>query len=408
METVLYSYFTQLTRAQLIEILECFGQPFKSSQKKDSLIRSVSAFITGHTAEWLGRLSERDLRFIQKIVDTGAERPVSLDNPEYPTALVNLHLFQVRQYSGDLAFKVSKDIYNVIAPHISEVIKEKENSGEFDVERLLLGYTNMYGVISLRELVFLLEEICGGVKESAKTAYLFATSPVMGMLRHVMDSGEVLLVSPLLSDIDFVLDGRKDFKDFDSFRPYRFPEARGAGLNPPHCLFWNNEAEKLCNTFSALGYSGAEALNEVSLAFINAQYAMTEEGAEMLFEPVNDRMDLIPSFQLYEEYMNTVAAYANSVPKWLLKGRSADEADVTKISIRLEEQSYENSLSDEMGDGMNVQDNPYTAGAIGVPAAGGLSEFFPYGFAFSHVSPEAPCPCGSGLSFRRCHGKNLN
>jgi uncharacterized protein YecA (UPF0149 family) len=37
-----------------------------------------------------------------------------------------------------------------------------------------------------------------------------------------------------------------------------------------------------------------------------------------------------------------------------------------------------------------------------------LPEGFPFGMAIPHVSPEDPCPCGSGLKYKNCHGKLLS
>ena len=33
---------------------------------------------------------------------------------------------------------------------------------------------------------------------------------------------------------------------------------------------------------------------------------------------------------------------------------------------------------------------------------------FPFGMAVPHVAPDDPCPCGSGLKYRYCHGKITN
>ena len=37
-----------------------------------------------------------------------------------------------------------------------------------------------------------------------------------------------------------------------------------------------------------------------------------------------------------------------------------------------------------------------------------LPEGFPFGMAIPHVAADDPCPCGSGLQYRHCHGKFLN
>ena len=41
-------------------------------------------------------------------------------------------------------------------------------------------------------------------------------------------------------------------------------------------------------------------------------------------------------------------------------------------------------------------------------AAEMFTENYPLGFAIPHVAPDDPCPCGSGLTYRHCHGKYLS
>ena len=37
-----------------------------------------------------------------------------------------------------------------------------------------------------------------------------------------------------------------------------------------------------------------------------------------------------------------------------------------------------------------------------------LAKRMNFGMAVPHVAPFEPCPCGSGLSYRNCHGKFIN
>ena len=90
--------------------------------------------------------------------------------------------------------------------------------------------------------------------------------------------------------------------------------------------------------------------------------------------------DDIETFEDYNDCMEIVAAYANSLPKWLLLGHSSNEANCLKVIL----QSEDDSMMDL------IRKNPYMS--LYVPPA----------------MMDEPCPCGSGLSYRLCHGRNLS
>nr|MCR5003811.1 SEC-C domain-containing protein [Bacteroidales bacterium] len=99
-------------------------------------------------------------------------------------------------------------------------------------------------------------------------------------------------------------------------------------------------------------------------------------------------------FETYQQCMQKVADYSNSLPKWLLKGQTPNEADLLKVVLRSEEKEWapEFKLPEPtVSEGFN---NPL------------LDNMMP--FAIPHVAMNDPCPCGSGLSYRHCHGKHLN
>ena len=98
------------------------------------------------------------------------------------------------------------------------------------------------------------------------------------------------------------------------------------------------------------------------------------------FASVSRRQEDIESFEDYNECMEIVAAYANTLPKWLLKGYSSNEKNCLKVVLQTEDDPIRTM----------VKKNPL------------LGLFVP------PTPPDDPCPCGSRLSYRNCHGKNLN
>ena len=54
------------------------------------------------------------------------------------------------------------------------------------------------------------------------------------------------------------------------------------------------------------------------------------QSTEAIFASVTRKQDGIESFEDYDECMEIVAAYANTLPKWLLKGYSSNEVNSLK------------------------------------------------------------------------------
>ena len=118
----------------------------------------------------------------------------------------------------------------------------------------------------------------------------------------------------------------------------------------------------------------------VGLGLMGGSYARALHRVGFHVNAIAHKQEDIDSFDEYNACMEVVAAYANSLPKWLLKGYSSNETNRLKVVLQSEEDPVR-----EM-----IRKNPYMG--LFVPS----------------VMPDEPCPCGSGLSYRLCHGRNPN
>ena len=129
-----------------------------------------------------------------------------------------------------------------------------------------------------------------------------------------------------------------------------------------------------------LGYNGEDLVHEEHDIWMNAQMTGGDDSTEAIFSAVSRMQDKIDSFEDYNACMEVVSAYANSLPKWLLRGHSADEVNCLKVILQSE-------------------DDPVTAMIRRNPLLG---------LYVRPVPADDLCPCGSGLSYRFCHGRRLN
>ena len=108
-----------------------------------------------------------------------------------------------------------------------------------------------------------------------------------------------------------------------------------------------------------------------------------------------------------------VADYADSIPKWVLCGRSAKVAGVCKVDVEsYKKRMLETPAPTSASAPESTEEYPHWTmpePTISDGYAGELnSDFLPLGFAIPHVAPDDPCPCGSGLRYCRCHGRYLS
>jgi|BioPla2DNA2_1021312.scaffolds.fasta_scaffold17982_1 hypothetical protein len=380
----IFKTLDEFRKVELEDIVHFFGAGLSPRMPKRDFVNMLGAYLIEKPKEWLGRMLERDLRLLERLVDAGPEIPLFLDYPDYPSILETVRL--VHSDTSDPNFRklwIGRELYDIVAPHIVDVLARGEESGRFDCERAALGYLNLYGVLTLKEFFKRMLEF--QAYEGRKDPVAFMTelceSPVMKLCRF--DSGKHRYVSaPSIFDPQEILTGRKKYADVKNIKIFSPLEALEAGSGSPLFVFGLNTpaGRELVAMLQELGYKGDDLVREEHDIWMNSQRAMDEESTEAIFQAVTRKQDSLASFESFNACMQTVATYANSLPKWLLRGHSPDEVNYLKVILQSEEDPIRDlSVNDPL-----------------------LGLFVP------PVPGHTPCPCGSGLLYRNCHGKRLN
>ena len=399
MEKGLLRFFERFTKPELADILEYFDHPVRRSAKKAELVESTAALIGGNPREWMYMLAESDLLLLRDLVSAGPGQWVELINPEYPSILEMLGLIYIDDSEREFVYAaLDGSLYFPVAAIIDQLIAEKRSDGSFETERMALGILNIYGVISVEEFVKQAYDMLEDCKDGQEVFMRLAENRLVSLQRVVYE-GEMYLVSPYAYEYEKLIDGWKEFPDIKDFAAFTMDEAVHAGSDAPFCAFGYGTSEYMAahDVLEDLGYDRQDILDCLNEVWVNSQYAMDETCAEALFSCINDRIDDIDSFEEYRRCIDAIADYANSVPKWLLKGHSSTETDFLKLSIKVDESGFD-------GDFPEPGETEKGPGELPGP----VNELYRYSMAVKHVGPDDPCPCGSGLSYRRCHGKNLN
>ncbi|MDY5043055.1 MAG: SEC-C domain-containing protein [Candidatus Cryptobacteroides sp.] len=375
----IFSTLEGFQRLVLEDIRRFFGAEIPSHLRKRDFVRRLGSFIIDSPEVWLRRMLERDLRLLRHLVQAGPEVPVCLEYPDYPSVLETVKLIG-SDISEDSRFLwIPKPLYDVVSPFIADVIAECESDGTFEMERAALGYLQFYGVMSLEEFYDCMLEYWkfSGREDIDLFARTLYDSPIF-KIAYVDVEGERYCVSPNVFNPVEVLDGRNENPSI-GMKHFSPVEAVRAGSGSPLFVFGLDTPQgiELVRTLTSLGYSGDDLVKVEHDIWINSQMIHSDDSTEMIFTAISSRQDDIPSFEAYDRCMQVVADYANSLPKWVLGGHSSLETNRMKVLIQSEEDPF---------DAM-VRDNP-------------LLGLFVY-----PVPPDEECPCGSGISYRNCHGK---
>ena len=381
---VIFKALESFPRVELEDIRQYFGADVPTKVRKPEFVDRLGAYIIERPAEWLGRMLERDLRLLKRLVEAGPGVPLYLDYPDFPSVLETVKL--LGSDTSDENFRevwLPKDMYDVVAPHIDDVLKEGELSGLFEMERAALGYLCLYGIMTVDEFF---DKMLDYWEFSGRHSIEYFTNmvyerPVMKLCR-VDSDGERYMCAPNIFDPEEILKGRKEYSAIESLRPFTPQEALRAGAGSPYFVYGldSEEGRKLVEMLGNLGYAGEDLIHEEHDIWMNAQMFGKNDTTEAIFASVSRKQEDIESFEDYDECMEIVAAYANTLPKWLLKGYSSNEKNCLKVVLQTEDDPIQTM----------IKKNPI------------LGLFVP------PTPPDAPCPCGSHLSYRNCHGKNMS
>lgn len=377
-------------REEIEAALDYFNELPRKRGSKQNLVQLLAAYLSAPEV-WLDKLMEQDLRMLQRICNAGPGNEVELIPSDYPLVVEVLH-FVTRTESdveGYVRLSIPEPFYDLIAGHINEVIARKELDGSFKLERIILGVVNIYGIVPLRTFVDCVFSEVDGLEQIHELARSMAGHPAL-MLYQEEYKGETYLVSPFVENYEELLRVRRvSYKQVRHYLRHTPEEAERCGEHSPFCWAGAGSAEghALLDVLSAIGYEG-EALHAAAhTVWLNSQFEPDRKNMEMLLSVVTQVSDELESFGQFSEYVRVIIEYANSVPKWNLKGHSAKGSGLMAYEVT------EDQLEALYGPVMSEKESEE------------LMRFFEKVGKVHPVTPDEPCPCGSGLSYRFCHGR---
>ena len=404
-------YLETLGKAEIEDLGDIFGKSIPERMHKAEMASALSLYISRNPKKWLSRIPERDLLLLKDLCEAGPGSVVEEDYPDYLTAVEYCGLVEVDESDQDVRrLSLSEDVYDCILPWIDRAIKDGETSGRFEFERGILGVTSLLGVIPFDTFVDIMidffEEIFTGGTD--RFISLMKSSSVMQLCRYTSDSGEDLVVSPLVSDVELLIGFLPEKRDF---RKFTAEEILEAGSAAPWFSFRVDtpEGDAVSKALIAVGYYPSEVPVLHHDIWYGAQYP---DRRESLSDIILSMVDPDRETALAESALSALSAYVNILPNWFLGGLAPAEAGSLKVEYSAEPEGDGEESYKRWKMPAPTKSEGYTDIVEKDKALEALSAFmpngFPFGMAVPHVAPDDPCPCGSGLKYRYCHGKITN
>ena len=410
----LYELLQEFRKPDLADIGSIFGRELPARMRKAEMARELSVYLTGSPAEWLDFMLERDLMLLSRLVDMGPGQRLRLNYPDYPTVLEMTGIVDWDDSDEDFhQVWLGEEMWRVVRPHVARAIRRGRDSGRFTLERLMFGYANLYGIMPydmfLDRVIDYFERTFG--PDLQLLVPLLHRNPFLKLCRYTAPDGSgAYLLAPGVEDVDAFFDKFQNYKDIKEFRSFTDEDAFDAGAGAPYLTFGLDtpQGKALVELLLRLGYEGDDLAWEEHEIWMCAQ---DPDENPALFDSVVRRSDRIASQTEYDRAMAIIADYANAMPKWLLKGHSADETGLLLVAVEpvaATDGEEDGTMHWEMphptiSEGYSdlIETNPRLDALISM-----MPEGFPFGMAIPHVAEDDPCPCGSGLKYGHCHGRN--
>ena len=417
-ENTLINILNGFQKLELEDLGNILGSDVSSRMKKSEMVARLALYLQDKPRRWLSHLMERDIRLLKRLVHAGPEKIQYLDFPDYPSILEMGRL--VEWDDSDENFHkvwIRREVYDIVAPHVDQALHTGEKSGRFEIERVGLGFLNLYGVLPTNHFLDLMADYfeTGHKVGFDALVKVLRSSPLIKLCRYTDAHGDYLC-SPCVADPEGVFQMREDAGIGERFQAFTPEEVYEAGAGAPYFTvsMKTPEGKALEEMLKSLDYEGFDLVKTLHDIWMEAQDPV---GNEALWDVLYDNQDRLGNYQAFHACFLKIAEYVNRIPKWVLNGFSASETGYYLVgnddcpereaeTAPLEDGPAPRTMprptiSEGYSDEIEKDDALKALSAM-------MPEGFPFGMAIPHVAPDDPCPCGSGLRYSRCHGKMLN
>ena len=371
----IYQSLMSRTKIQLRILGDMLGCELKSSLRKSEMATGLADYIINCSDVWLRNLPQRELDLLEIMVkmEKGSEHRTFLQ--PYGTVMETFGFITEETTDDSSIFSIVPELYDSIKEHLPMALSFRTANNYMEFEALLMGILNIYGLVEHKKVVEIFSSIYDFETDPqlAVRSLQFLYESFLMKMDTVRKNGLIYHRTMIRNgNLDEVIPERESRVEIKDYRQFSKEEFMAAGFDPLYPFVGKDTPTgKNLTAFMKKVGMGEEERNVIgTLVWLNAQESGTKGplGAIHLFD------GLLKGFDQVQEMMGIVQEYMNNVPKWIFKGYSSHE-----VFEKYEKPSLQ-PLPDKM------------------PPAG-------FGMDIPRVGRNEPCPCGSGLKYKNCHGK---
>ena len=381
------------TKDELQEIGDFFGVLLRKSDKKAAMVHRLEMAFRTDMLRCLKCLPIYELRELQLLVSQGKGVRMLIPIPHPPFFTYLFGLLEDENEGDVMKLYLEDEIFDLVAPVIDAAIKEVEDSGRVEFERFLWGCLTIYGFLSMDEFINLRREFFPDEDLRAIYSFLDTYAP----LYYLTDDYYEFLMYPDLHQFDLINEQESRGYYGQELAKVSLEDILSAGKMTPYNFPYvsHKEGRALASALKAVGLGGdAGALRMHWIWWEKQNEGADPHGFHDLIQRVLDdaRVD---SFESVQALVGAITDYSNAIPTWVFRGRSSD--DMMEV-----ERPFLKPLSSSPRTAATPRQGTFPGFGIGSGPA------FSSGPAFGsvpRVGRNDPCPCGSGLKYKNCHGK---
>ena len=382
-ESILSYKISCFPKAEILEIAQFFGVKLPSSLKKSALADRLMTAIRTDPLRCLECLPLYELEILQLLISKGKGEDL-LANTPVPILFSMQFGFVVDCYEPEefpegrwdemLQIYMEDEAFDLFAPVIDIAISEVKRSSRLEFEQFLWGCLTIYGYLSIDEFKDIWRACYPDRDEKGLLDFMDSYPTFHYLLDEVSDH----LLYPGLDCFGLYAEQRLSGTFEEKLLMHSLDDILSAGKTTPFNFPFasHREGRALAEALKADGYG-----NDYILILHWLWYEIqTGEGDEARYkELVRNILQNTKEAgtKKAKALARAIESYSNVIPVWAFRGRSS---------------------MDMMCDSPVLRGNE------------AMSSFFEHQmtglFRAAAVGPDDPCPCGSGLKYKNCHGKN--
>lgn len=375
-DNLIHQALEDLNKADLNTLRKMAGYPIKSNLKKADLVDALEDNFRKDPVSLLGELPVYDLLILSKLC--GMRRDTCILCEKYPDMLYsmiyNIVEWDISEDDGNkIELWLTDDMYNLISPFVDKILKDVEKEKRYLIDYFFWGMLWVYGTPTTRDFINVLKKAFGNDEKDWGPIFIDLCNYFPF---EDMDIDGTFL-NPVIMDYDY-LRQQREIRGMDKkpVKEFSLEEIIAVGATGPY-FHYGRDTKECKDAIAALrkcGFNFNDASARISRLYLDVQEVEEPlKTSEMMQRTIGTPK--LKSVDELNSVIQPIMEYMNSVPRWFLGGRSPKDIPVSR------EAKAQLASMAATAEKISSMTN------------------------FSGVGRNDPCPCGSGLKYKHCHGK---